>query len=202
MGYKARGYKEKPRLPRGASRVASPIVAPGGLGAVQALLNTVVVKTRTDELETPRDLSDWLTRQGMLPAGTELTEADLKRTRDVREGLRALAALNRGAGVDVAAVARLDQAALGARAQIRFDADGGSRLDPVCRDFDDALGTLLAYVHLARVEGKWPWFKLCDDPKCRRAYFDFTKSRTGLWCTRRCGERVRSREYRQRAQRL
>ena len=93
-----------------------------------------------------------------------------------------------GGEMDEAAVVRLDQAAAGARAQVRFDRDGTPRLEPVSRDFDDALGTLLGYVHEAYCSGKWLSFKICANGECRKAFFDFTKGRTGRWCTRRCGE--------------
>ncbi len=150
-------------------------------------------------LRTPRDLAALLSRQGLLPAGSQLTDADLERARSVRHGLRMLAWANGGREVDTDAVARLDQAAAGARAQVRFDPDGTSRLEPVSRDFDDALGTLLGFVHEAQREGKWKSFKLCSNGECHTAFFDFTKSCTGKWCTRRCGERIRARASRRRA---
>ncbi len=194
-----RGYREEPRRPPGQSRVSTPIPAPDGLELVQAFLNTVA--PGTDELQTPRSLSDWLSRNGLLAAGTELTRADLERARDARSGVRALLAANSGSKLDDAAMAKLDRAAVGARVQIRFDRDGRSRFELIARDLDDALGTLFGFVHVARSEGKWPAFKLCAHPDCRRAFYDFTKSRNGRWCTRRCGDQIRGARARQRAAR-
>ncbi len=154
---------------------------------------------RADELATPRSLGDWLSRNSLLAAGTELARADLERARDARSGLRALLAANGGRKLDDATVARLDRAAVGARAQIRFDRDGTSRFEVISRDLDDALGTLFGFVHVARSEGKWPAFKLCARPDCRRAFYDFTKSRNGRWCTRRCGDKIRAKARRQAA---
>ncbi len=188
------GYKEESRRPSGHYRVSSPIPAPDDLGIVQVFLNTSVSKK--DELNAPRGLSDWLSRNGLLPAGTELTITDVARTRDVRTGLRALLAANGGSSLDEASVAKLDRAAVGARVQIRFDRDGSSRIELISRDLDDVLGTLLGFVHAARSEGKWPAFKLCAHPECRRAFFDFTKSRNGKWCTRRCGDKIRAKAHR------
>ena len=192
-----RGYREEPRRPAGQSRVSSPIPAPGGLELVQAFLNTVTSKS--DELKTPSSLSDWLSRNGLLPAGTELTPEDLERARDARSGLRALLATNSGADLNDVTLARLDRAAVGARAQIRFDRDGTSRFELISRNLDDALGTLLGFVHVARSEGKWPAFKLCAHPGCRQAFFDFTKSRNGKWCTKRCGAKIRAKAQRRAA---
>ena len=77
--------------------------------------------------------------------------------------------------------------------EVRFDRDGTSRFEPISRNFDDALGTLLGFAHAARCAGQWPWFKLCGRPGCRQAFFDFTKNHSGRWCSRRCGDTMRAR---------
>ncbi len=194
--FKRRGVKEPARVPPGQDRIATPIPAPGGLEVVQAILNTLDVKAETDELRTPAALAALLSRHGLLASGVELGRKDLERALQVRRGLRSLLLAHSGGEADEEAVASLDRAALGARAQVRFDRDGNSRLEPAGGDFDEALGTLLGFVHEARCTGKWPSFKLCANGECRRSFFDFTKSRTGKWCTRRCGERVRARAFR------
>ena len=196
-GRKQRGVKEKPQTPPGHERISSPIPAPGDLEIVQAFLNTVSFgKKKTDELKSPRNLADWLSRLGLLPSGTKLTADDLTRARDVRTGLRALLLANNGYGLDEDAVERLDRAAMGARAQVRFEHDGKSRLERVSRDFDDALGTLLGAIHAAQSAGVWPRFKACAAPECRAAFYDFSKGRLGKWCTKRCGDKVRARAFR------
>ncbi len=193
------GYPEDPRRPPGQSRVSSPIPAPGDLELVQAFLNTVTPKM--DELETPAHLSAWLARNGLLPAGTRLTPEDLERARTARAGLHALSLANSGRSLDDAALAGLDRAAIGARAQIRFDRDGSSRFEHISRDLDDALGTLFGIVHVARCEHKWSALKLCAHPECRRAFYDFTKSHNGKWCTSRCGNKIRAKANRRRTAR-
>ncbi len=201
MAGRSEGYREEPRRPPGQSRASSLIPAPGGLEIVQAFLNTTPTKKKADELVTPRDLADWMTRNGLLPAEAALTAADLGRARDIRAGLRTVAASHNRYTLNEAQVARLDQASVGARAQVRFDRDGTSRLELISRDIDDALGALLGIVHAARCDGKWLAFKLCGDPKCHRAFFDFTKNASGRWCTRRCGDRMRATTHRRRNKR-
>lgn len=198
MGNKKRGVKEPSRTPPGQKRIASPIPAPGGLAEVQAFLNTVrrKKKKRTDELATPRDLADWLSRRGLLPAGTKLSASDLERAREARSGLHALLLAHNGYDLDEEAVAGLDRAAVGARAQVRIDRDGTTRLELVSRDFDDALGTLLGFVHAAQSAGIWPRFKACANGECQAAFYDFSKGRLGRWCTKRCGDRIRARAFR------
>ncbi len=64
-------------------------------------------------------------------------------------------------------------------------ANSGAELDP------DAVAR-------ARLEGRWQLFKLCALGECHRPYFDFSQSRNGRYCTRRCADRQRSRAYRRR----
>ena len=191
-----RGYRETPRRPPGHDRAASLDPAPGDLELVQAFLNTLRLKPKGDDLAGPRALADWLSRHGLLPAGFELDRDHVARARDARSGLRTLLAANSGANLDEGAVERLDQAAIGARAQARFDRDGSSRFELVSRDFDDALGTILGMAHAALGRDDWRAFKLCAHPECRRAFFDFTKAGNAKWCTRRCGNKARAKAWR------
>ena len=148
-----------------------------------------------DELKTPRGLSVWLSRNGLLPAGTVLTADDVTRARDARFGLRALVAAHGVYELNEEAVAGLDRAAIGARAQVRFGLEG-SRLELISRDFGDALGTLLGIVHTAEAADTWAAMKTCANPECRQAFFDYTKSLNGKWCCKRCGARMRARVHR------
>lgn len=200
---RSRGYREEARRPPGQSRDASVIPAPGRLEILQELLNTLNGPDGTDALQSPLDLSDWLSKKGLLPAGLELDGADLERARAVRAGLRALVRVHGRTGKalgepDPEAVARLDRAAVGARAQVRFDRDGSSRFDLVSRTFEDALGALLAIVHMAQADGTWSALKVCAHPRCRQVFFDFTKGSNGKWCTRRCGDKIRAQTHRRR----
>ncbi len=189
-------YREPPRVPAGQDRGSSPLPALGQLEMVRAWVNTLQARSGGDELATPKDLSTWLARQSLLPTGTPLSQADLERARQVRAGLRAVMRSHGGGELDEAAVSRLDEAVIGARAQVRFERDGTTRLELISRDFDGALGTLLAIVHAARLDDTWPALKLCHHPDCQRAFFDYTKSRNGRWCTRRCGNKIRATAHR------
>ena len=192
--FKRRGVKEPPRVPPGQDRISTPIPAPGNLEAIQSFVNTA--DHDGDGLRTPRDLTDLLARLGLLPADTALGADDLERARLVRRGLRALMHSHAGGDTDEDAVAQLGRAAAGTHARVRFDPEGATHLELVGRDFDDALGTLLGFVHEARCTGQWTSLKLCANPECRKSFFDFTKSHTGKWCTRRCGDRIRARAFR------
>lgn len=187
--------KKRRRMPR----TAEPRPAPGDLALVQALVNTTSPE-QGDELTNPRRLVDWLVRHQLLDAGVELGEEGLRRTLDARRGLRALlSAEMAGRKADAGVLGRLQQAAAGARAEVRFDDGGPVGFDSASRSLDDALGTLFAAVAAARLAGQWPLLKLCAREECRRAFFDDSQSRTGKWCTARCGDRVRAAAYRRTA---
>ncbi len=107
-------------------------------------------------------------------------------------------AANSGAELNPEAVRRLEQATAGARLCLEFDEQGPAGFEPVAPSFDDALGSLLAIVATARLEGRWRLFKICAHSDCRRAFFDFSQGRNAMFCTRRCADRDRQRDYRRR----
>jgi len=154
-------------------------------------------QTRRDRLATRRDGESWLVRQGLLPAGRELTKPDLQRLRDLRDALAALA----GGEVAAAAGAREElQELLG---ETRFELDLRGPGKPQIR----ALGTgvdhvvaLLAWSYAeASRASRWSRLKVCGD--CGRAFYDHSRNRTGKWCTSVCGERARSRMHQRRKRR-
>ncbi len=161
-------------------------------------MNTAKVKEHPERLASPLQLSRWLAHRGLVPAGTQMQAADLKRALDLRQGLRGLLAANRGAEIPAKAFDRLDAAIGDTQFQLRFDYDGSVGLETTPQTFDAALAKILETVLWARSEGLWPRFKTCRNAECRRALFDVTKSLTTKWCTRRCGERMRGRHYRRR----
>ena len=174
------------------SRIAAPAPAPGELDHLQAFANTV--NHDADAFASPKQLADWLAQRGLLAAGKKLTKADLGRALDVRDGLRALVAANHGTEPDEDVMTRLDRAARGARPQVRFYGDGASRFES--GELTEALGRLIVLVVMARESGTWDRFKMCADSECSAVFFDHSNKRTTKWCTRRCGDRMRSRRYR------
>lgn len=170
--------------------------APGELRIIHAFVNTADRRMGTERLTSPRALADWLASEGLPGAGEELTEADLRRALAVREGLRALLAVNNGAALDAKAVARLEEAA-SPRFRVSFAGDGTAHLQTVSEGLDAAFGRLLAIVVTAQHGGEWRLLKACANAACRGAFYDFTKNHTGTWCaTRRCGNLLNARAYR------
>ena len=84
------------RAPAGklASGPAAPVSAPGSLRWVAELINTRSAQFGTDKIATPALLAGWLQDRYLLRAGVPVTIDEHHRTVRLREGLRALAALN------------------------------------------------------------------------------------------------------------
>lgn len=70
--------------------------APGRLRLIQALVNTLDRESHQDRLADPAHAAPWLTENGLLSPGEQLTEPDRRTVIEVREALRALIIHNTG----------------------------------------------------------------------------------------------------------
>jgi len=96
-------------------------------------------------------------------------------------------------------VERLNRRVASTRLRARFAPAGSARLEPDGLGWQGALGRLLQVAVEAEVEGLWARLKACQNDRCRWAFFDRSKNRSGKWCTmRRCGNRRNAQAYRRR----
>ncbi len=172
--------------------------APGSLRIVQAFVNTADLGSAVDELNSPSALSDYLRRWNLLPAGTELSAADLKRTLAVREDLRSLLRTNVGKAVHPVVAVRLDRAATGSVLRVRFAGAAGARLEPAGHHLDAVLAGFFQVFAEVRLDGRWPRFKACGGDDCGLCFFDASNNRTRTYCSLRCSNRNKSRTFRRR----
>jgi predicted RNA-binding Zn ribbon-like protein len=173
--------------------------APGALALVQRFINTLDIEGRHEELRDPERLGAWLAANGLLGRDQRLGPADLERAVQVRESLRALLLANAGVKLDPGAVEALNRSARTAPLVVRFDATGGSGLEPGPAGLEGALARLLAIVHRAMADGTWMRLKACRNDVCRWAFYDHSKNRSGRWCTMDdCGNALKARAYRHR----
>jgi len=85
---------------------------------------------------------------------------------------------------------------------VRFAAGGSTALEPLASGWNRALSQLLGFIVVAQIEGRWPRLKACRKDTCQWAFYDYSKNRSGRWCTmRRCGNQTNARAYRRRKQR-
>ena len=173
--------------------------APGELELVRNFVNTLDIDDSLEDLSTSEDLREWFSSRELMDPDEPVTEGDLRRAIDVREGLRALLLANNGSPFDSGAIDRLDRAASRAGLRLRFHPGGCAEFEPDATGVDGALARLLAIVAEARVEGEWPRLKACAEHTCEWAFYDKTKNRSKKWCRMEaCGNVAKARAYRQR----
>jgi predicted RNA-binding Zn ribbon-like protein len=173
--------------------------APEPLALVQRFVNSLDLDHDDEELTGPESLRDWFAERGLLSADERVSEGDLRRAIDVREGLRALLLANNGEELNHAAVQRLERAASRAGVRVTFAADGEPDLVPDAVGVDGAIAKLMAIVATARVDGSWTRLKACSCDDCLWAFYDRSKNRSGRWCSMEtCGNVEKARSYRQR----
>ncbi len=173
--------------------------APGSLAMVQRFINTADLEAAADGLRTPEALRTWL-RQNVREPGA-VGESDLAVALTLREALRDLAEANNGGSPAPSALQVLNRVADRARLAPRFAA-GGARLEPLAGGVDAALGELVAAVYEAMASGAWARLKACARHRCRWAFYDASRNRSGTWCSMRvCGNREKAQRFRRRAAR-
>lgn len=172
-------------------------VAPGELELVRAFLNTVDAEEGDDHLDSTDRAVRWLRDYALISDGDTIGKADLAMLRDVRTGLRALAAANNGHAASERALEPLRRQAR--RCSVSIDVADGPKLTPGCSGAEGAAARLLAVVHHAQVEGHWNRLKICPADTCQWAFYDRSKNRSGTWCVMAvCGNRAKARAYRSR----
>ena len=173
--------------------------APGALRLVQRFVNSVDLEAGDEELTTPEALREWFAERGLMRAEEPVSEGDLRRALEVREGLRAVLLANSGAPLDEAAVERLDRAASRAGVRVRFEPGQEPRLAADAAGVDGALASLMSSVVTAVADGSWDRLKACLHEDCFWAFYDRSKNRSGKWCKMEvCGNVEKARAYRER----
>jgi predicted RNA-binding Zn ribbon-like protein len=174
-------------------------VAPGELELVRNFVNTRDIDDDEEDLGTIDELREWFASRDLMDRDEPVTEGDLRRAIDVREGLRALLLRNNGSEFDSGAIERLDRAASRAGLRLRFYGEGCAEFEPDATGVDGALARLLAIVAESRVEGEWPRLKACAEHTCEWAFYDKSKNRSKKWCRMEaCGNVAKARTYRER----
>jgi predicted RNA-binding Zn ribbon-like protein len=179
-----------------------PKAAPAELDFVRLFVNTLDLETHEDELADAPATAAWFAERGLLPDGEQLTDADVRQAREMREALRKLLLAHNGAPLEPGAVDSVNAAAKSAELVLRFDEQGHAALVPVRPGIDGALGRLLAIVFRAMADGTWERLKACPADDCEWAFYDWSKNGSGTWCDMAvCGNRAKARAYRERRQR-
>ena len=172
---------------------------PGRLDLIRQFVNSVSFDSGEEELSSPEALRAWLAERDLMDARDAVTEGDLRRALDVREGLRALLLAKNGGELDTAAVERLDRAASRAGLRVFVSPEEGPCLAPDATGVDGAMAELLGISARSVADGTWERFKACPRDVCRWAFYDHSKNRSKKWCDMdSCGNVEKARSYRKR----
>jgi predicted RNA-binding Zn ribbon-like protein len=175
--------------------------APGLLALVQAFANTFwdLEAGRPEQFASPSALARWLADHELLEPGTHLRPTDLRRTLDVREGLRAMLFFNNGAEEDRGAAERLNRALRGRGLFVQLDARRRPDFKARQRELDAALATIATIVAISQLDGSWSHLKACRGEQCGWTFYDHSRNQAGSWCAMSvCGSRAKARDYRRR----
>jgi predicted RNA-binding Zn ribbon-like protein len=178
--------------------------APGDLELVQTFLNSRwdLTSANEEELASPRALGTWLVEHGLSDRRLALTESDLRRVLEVREGLREMLYVNNGASEDPEMLARMNRALRTPRVYVQLAAADTPAFTPQPRDLDGALALIATIVALSQLDGSWSRMKACRGRDCGWAFYDHSRNQASSWCAMSvCGSRAKVRAYRKRRRR-
>jgi predicted RNA-binding Zn ribbon-like protein len=187
-----------------------------GLGEAIDFVNTAGLSKGKpfEDLPTTTAAVDWLVQVGFLSAEAASAERvrleasptrgdqTLRRLRATRAGLRELIdALAEDRAPRAAAVAAVNASlrveesaqlvAAGARLRIAYRRDG----DP----FDQALAAISRAIAQELSEGRPDRFRVCENDRCRWAFYDRSRPGTRRWCEMSsCGNRMKAARHRAR----
>ncbi len=173
-------------------------VAPGRLELVRQFVNTRDYWKGIDWIDSPERLAAWLVDHGLVAERAALTPKDVRRVQAFREALRAMLVAHLGRAEPPEAPATFNETAssLSLRAHAT---EAGIELRSADEGLEFGLGSIVAAIAEAQLEGTWPRLKACANDDCRTGMYDRTKNRTRMWCNAAtCGARMRARSYRRR----
>jgi predicted RNA-binding Zn ribbon-like protein len=142
-----------------------------------------------DHLLTPHALAAWLTQHDLARAPLAVSPHELRQVRDLRGAIRG---------------------SLGAAGQTRtWTADTGIRasltpgeplhLSPRSTGVNAAIARILLTMYEAQTAGLLARLKTCHATDCQWVFYDTGRNRAGRWCgMTSCGNRTKTRRYRQR----
>lgn len=172
--------------------------ASGGVGLVQAFVNTLDMDPGIEELGSPDSLRDWLVNKGLMQGLQPVEASDLKHALALREAMRSVIGGNSGQRIYPVDLATLNEAASASGLRMKFGPDGKPRLEPEAGGVVGAMGRLVATLYSAMQSEDWDRLKLCSSGTCRWAFYDRSKNHSSLWCSMAtCGNRAKARRFRE-----
>ncbi len=178
--------------------------APGHLWLVQAFVNSRwnLESELEDQFADREGLAKWLIDRELVPTATRVSDRDLRRAREARDGLQALMFWNNRAPFDREAIGKLDRALHAPGPFVQLGADSSPDFVPSSPDVDGVLGLIGTITAISQLDGTWIRLKACPGDDCGWAFYDHSRNQGGTWCSMSvCGARSKARDYRRRKRR-
>ena len=187
--------------------------APGGLGLVQDLLNTISAgapgnRTSWTIWAAPRSGRGWPWRSGRRPpGGRHPPSRSIRRgsgscgpsARSCWTGSTAGCAARRTSGNPPRRRTGFRPGSRTTEATLRLDRDGSVHLDPAGVGADLLISLVLAALFEAQLADVGRRIKTCRNPRCRVAFYDRSRNNSGVWrSVRTCGHPTNLRAHRAR----
>jgi predicted RNA-binding Zn ribbon-like protein len=147
-----------------------------------------------DELSSPDLARAWLAVRDLLPEGTVVSESDHARIHELRSTLRA--ALDRTRNDHSP---RASPPPFAASLQVHLDVREGPRLITPGSGVSRAIEQICTAALRTALTGEWWRLRACAADDCQWIFYDTSKPGRGRYCAPdSCGNRVKTRAYRQR----
>ena len=180
------------------------VPAPGVLGLVQDLLNTVSAAHEPDLLADVASarkwvsdaIAQWAAATGQDVSGVVLDVGDLQELRAFRDDLREVTSRAHDATRDTAPAVRVLHAGTAA---LQLESDGSVRLQPRDTGQQALVMLVLAALFEGQQAGTRRRLKICRNPRCQVAFYDRSRNANGVWhSVRVCGNAINLRAHRER----
>lgn len=153
-----------------------------------------------DELATVAGAGRWLAGHALLAAEARLVPGELADLVTLRDALRWALAAKAGGRPEARVLPDINAALTRITLVLQFDEETGMpQLAPGTRGTAAAIALLAGTVAAAAARGSWHRLRMCAASDCRWVFYDTSRRGGGRWCSMAvCGNRVKTRRYRQR----
>jgi predicted RNA-binding Zn ribbon-like protein len=171
-------------------------VAPLPAAVVRDFVNTEDHETGEDALSTTTGLGDYLQAEQLWDGTGIVRRTHLERARLLRSGLRE--ALEQHHDGEDRPLEGLRRALGDMPVMLDWSVEQGPVLTAAGTGVARAVALVAVAAHECATQGIWDRLKVCSADDCAWAYYDRSKNRSRNWCEYGCGNKVKTRAYRER----
>ena len=170
--------------------------APVELEFVRSFVNTLDIEAGTDWFRDADSWRVWAAERGITG---QATQGQLEWAVALREELRfGLLANHDREPLPKSTASALGEAARWSQVTVAFTNDGVA-LSSQSTGITGVIGDVVRASAAALADGTWSRLKACVNDECHWAFYDHSRSRTGLWCSMEvCGNRAKQTRWRTR----